>query len=301
MIAETIGVFAGGYALLLGGLAVFQRDVIYHPAQSCPEPAKCGVPEMTPVPVRGQDGVMVTGWYAPPSTPGKLTVILFHGNGGCIADRAPKARILMDKGYGVLLAGYRGYGGNAGQPSERGLYMDARAAIGWLTNREVPEELIVLYGESLGTGVAVQMGTEHRHLAGLILESPYTCLPDLTPSYLFPGLSALMVDRFDTISKIASVHVPILVVHGEQDGIVPVSFGKTVFQRAWYNKKSAFIPGAGHTDVWDKGGAKAVLDFLQNPEIALVEEKAEDEVDKDDVWQGFVPADPPPASPGEGG
>lgn len=263
MIAETLGVFAGGYALLVGGLAVFQREMIYHPTADRLDPAEVGVPEMVPVPVRTADGLVVTGWYAPPAAGHAATVVFFHGNAGTLAHRAGKARRLLDAGYGVLLAGYRGYGGNPGKPSEQGLYADARAALGWLMTRGVPECRLVLYGESLGTGVAVQMAAERAELAALVLEAPFTRLPDLAPPYLLPGMAeALMVDRYDSLSKIADNRAPLLILHGEQDTLVPAAMGRRVLDAAQGAKEGLFLPPAGHNDIWDHGGVDRLLDFL---------------------------------------
>jgi uncharacterized protein len=263
VIAETLGVFAGGYALLVGGLAVFQRDMIYHPGSELVNPVQAGVPEMIPVPVRTQDNLVITGWYAPATRPDAATVVLFHGNAGTLAHRAHKARMLLDAGYGVFLAGYRGYGGNPGRPSEAGLYDDARAALAWLAACGIPKSQVIVYGESLGTGVAVQMATEHPNLAALVLEAPFTRLPDLAPAFLLPGFAdMLMVDRYDSLSKIPSVRAPLLVLHGEHDGIVPVDMGRRVFAAASCRKEGAFLAQAGHNDLWDHGGGERVLKFL---------------------------------------
>ena len=264
VIAETLGIFAGGYALLVGGLAMFQRDMIYHPGTQVVDPVEAGVPEMVPVPVRTSDGLSLTGWYAPPKDEDAATILLFHGNAGTLAHRANKARTLMDAGYGVFLAGYRGYGGNPGRPSEDGLYADARAALGWLAgSREVPLDRIALYGESLGTGIAVQIATEHPELAALVLEAPFTRLPELAPPFVLPGMAdMLMVDRYDSLSKIDAVRPPLLILHGEQDGVVPVAMGRRMLEAATGEKHGTFLPQAGHNDLWQLGAAEPVLEFL---------------------------------------
>lgn len=264
VIAETLGVFAGGYALLVGGLAVFQRDMIYHPGGEQIEPAAAGVPEMLPVPVRTQDDLVVTGWYAPPTDPTAATVVFYHGNSGSVAHRAHKARILLNAGHGVFLAGYRGYGGNPGRPSEAGLYADARAALVWLLTRGVPEHRVVLYGESLGTGIATQIASEYEDLAGLVLEAPFTRLPDLAPPFVLPGFAQmLMVDRYDSLAKIGYNRAPLLILHGEHDGVVPVGMGRQMLAAANSAKQGVFLSRAGHNDTWENGGSERVLHFLQ--------------------------------------
>lgn len=263
VIAETLGLFAGGYLLLMGGMAVFQRDMIYHPGSERMEPSQAGLPEMVAVQVRTEDGHIGTSWYAPPKERHLPTIVFFHGNAGTLAHRAHKARALLDRGYGVLLVGYRGYGGNPGRPTEDGLYNDARAALAWLIRKGIDANRIVLYGESLGTGVAVQMAGEFPGLCAVVLESPFTRLPDLAPAYVLPPVAqALMIDRFDNRAKIPHVTAPLLILHGEHDGLVPVAMGRELLRAARAEKEGAFLPNAAHNDIWEHGGAEAVLDFL---------------------------------------
>ncbi|WP_173980945.1 alpha/beta hydrolase [Magnetospirillum sp. UT-4] len=265
VIAETLGAVAGGYLLLTGGMAVFQRDFIYHPAtEPPPPPAEIGLPEMVPVTMITGDGYVITGWYAPAQNPRAATVVLFHGNAGTLAHRARKARAFLDAGFGMFLAEYRGYGGNPGKPSEEGLYADARAVMTWLSNAGIPSAKVVVYGESLGSGVAVQMAAEAERLAALVLEAPFTSLPDLAPPYLLPGSARLlMVDRYDNAAKIGPLEMPLLIIHGEQDGLVPAAMGRALFAAATAAEKELSIhPEAAHNDVWDLGGGEAALDFL---------------------------------------
>ncbi|HLO75314.1 MAG TPA: alpha/beta hydrolase [Magnetospirillum sp.] len=264
MFPETLGVFAGGYALLVGGLAIFQRDMIYHPGTSLPDPGQVGVPEMTPVPVRTSDGMVVTGWYAAPADPARPTVVYCHGNARTLAERAHKARLLLDAGYGVFLVGYRGYGGNPGRPSEQGLYADARAVVGWVMGRDVPMDKVVLYGESLGTGVAVQLATELPDVRALVLEAPFTRLPDLAPAYVPPAIvPALMLDHYDSLAKIGGITAPLLIMHGEHDGIVPIAMGRRMLDAAHGNAEGLFLAEAGHNNLWEHGAGDAVLAFIE--------------------------------------
>lgn len=290
MIAETLGAFAGGYALLVGGLAVFQRDMIYHPGDSLPSPEQAGVPEMVPVPVRTSDGLVVTGWYAPPTRAGHATIVYCHGNARTLAQRAHKARLLLDGGYGVFLVGYRGYGGNPGRPSENGLYADARAAIGWLIGRGVPAERLALYGESLGTGIATQMAVEVLDLAALVLEAPFTRLPDLAPPYLLPGLaSALVVDQYDSLAKLPALRLPMMVVHGEHDGVVPVAMGRRLVEAARGRAHGLFLAGAGHNDLWEHGAGDAVIAFLDRLRDGGGERDEDDNLERGEA-EGLGPA-----------
>lgn len=260
---ELLGAAAGGYVLLLvAALAAFQRDMIYFPGTAMPPPAEAGLERVEVAGLEGESGTL-TGWHIPPADPAALTIVLFHGNAGTIAHRAHKARTLTEAGYGVLLAGYRGYGGNPGSPSEAGLVADGSVALDWLAGRGVPDSRIVLYGESLGTGVAAALAADRPGLAALVLEAPFTRLPALAPPYLLPGLAdLLMVDRFDTLSRMGLIQAPLLVVHGERDTLVPPAMGRALLDAASGVKEGRFLPEAGHNDVWERGGAGVVLEFL---------------------------------------
>ncbi|WP_235062902.1 alpha/beta hydrolase [Paramagnetospirillum caucaseum] len=261
MVKTALGL-GGAYLLLVGFVALMQRGLIYHPDATRTRPDQAGLPEMVPVSIKTADGWMVTSWYAPPKSSGRPTIVFFHGNSGTLADRAHKARAFLDAGFGVLLAGYRGYGGNAGSPSEQGLYADAEAAVGWLTGQGVPARRLVLYGESLGSGVAMEMAIR-RQLMMLVLECPFTSLADLAPAYVLPPLAQLLTrDRYDNLYKASSLRMPLLVVHGDKDSLVPVSMGHAVLNAAGSVKEGLFLPEAGHNDVWEHGAGQRIIDFI---------------------------------------
>ncbi len=250
------------YLAILLGIFAWQRDLLYHPFGRSAAPAEVGVPEMKRITVRTADGLRITAWYAPPARPLAPTVALYHGNIGTLAMRAFKARRLLDAGYGVLLAGYRGFDGNPGMPREGGLYADARAALDWLAARGTPAQQIVVYGESLGSGVATQMAIE-RPVAGLVLEAPFTNVPDVAAlRYPLIPVHWIALDWFDNLSKMADLRAPLLVVHGEQDTVVPPGMGRRLLQAAHVPKQAAFLPGAGHIDLYRHGAGEAILKFL---------------------------------------
>ncbi|TAN62626.1 MAG: alpha/beta hydrolase [Magnetospirillum sp.] len=263
IVLEAVLAFGGLYMVLIGAVALGQRGMIYHPDPVRSDPVEAGVPEMVPVPLRADDGWPVGGWYAPPRNPAKATVVFFHGNSGTVGSRAFKARALLDDGYGVFLLEYRGYGGSPGSPSEKGLYADGRAAIQWLVGRGVPASRLVLYGESLGSGVAMEM-TRLIEPMMVVLECPFTTLPDLAPPYILPVLArAFMVDRFDNLSKVPRLTVPLLVVHGDHDETVPVAMGHALLHAADTIKEGVFLPAARHNDLWDHGAGERILDFIR--------------------------------------
>ena len=197
---------------------------------------------------------------APPQ-PGKAVILYFHGNGGSLWNRRDRARALTETGRGLLMVSYRGYSGSSGTPTEEGLRIDARTAYDWLARRYEPSR-IVLYGESLGTGVAVRLATE-RPVGGLILDAPYTSAADVASlAYWFVPVSWLMRDQFRSVDIIGRVKAPILVLHGDRDRIIPFAFGEELFAAAPEPKRFVRLPGVGHGAVLESGGLEAVDAFL---------------------------------------
>ncbi|MFQ5984928.1 MAG: alpha/beta hydrolase [Alphaproteobacteria bacterium] len=249
------------YGLIVGSLYLAQRRLLYFPDRSQPDLARSGVPEMEEVRLATDDGLELLAWYRP-AEQGRPTLVFFHGNAGHIGDRGGKVRPYLDAGLGVLLVSWRGYGGNPGRPTEEGLYADGRAALGFLDAAGVPAWRVVLYGESLGGGVAVRMAAE-REVGALVLEAPFTSVADVAARhYWYLPARRLLRDRFDAAARIARVRAPILVLHGERDAVVPVALGRALFAKAPEPKEARFYPEAGHNDLHHSGVAKAVLDFL---------------------------------------
>lgn len=255
--------FVAVYALIVGVMFTYQRDFIYRPdqirrVQPSYYPMLAGVQE---VELKTADGLKVYAWYWP-APAGRPTVAIFHGNGGSLRSQRYRLAYFKDAGMGVFLLGYRGYAGSDGSPSEDGLYEDARTSLAWLNANGVADGSIVLYGESLGTGVASKMATEHK-VAAVVLESPYTSLTDVA-EWQFPYLPVrwLMWDRFDTLSRIGEVKAPVLVMHGDRDVVVPQDFGRQVFSAANAPKESLWLEGRGHNEIFDNGGFTATRDFI---------------------------------------
>jgi len=262
---NVIAVVVGVYTALVGALYLIQRELIYHPGHSMRSPAASGMPEMRPIEVTAADGVTVVSWYSP-ARAGKPTIVYFQGNAGNISDRAFKARPYLDAGFGLLLAGYRGYGGNPGDPSEQGLYADGRAQLAFLAGEGVGPGQWVLYGESLGSGIAVQLAVEQAAktpVAAMVLESPYTSLGDAAAAhYPFVPARTLVKDRFDSLDKIGRIRTPLFVTHGENDDVVPIALGKRLFEAARPPKESHWVAGGGHNDLYDHGAAATAIAFL---------------------------------------
>jgi hypothetical protein len=237
-------------AVLLVLVWALQRRLIYLPAGG-PVPSAGGVlPGGEDVTFDTEDGLRLRGWFVPgrPVATG-ATVLVFDGNAGNRSARAPLGAALAGAGTSVLLFDYRGYGGNPGHPSETGLAADARAAYGYLLSRpDVRPESIVYFGESLGGAVAIGLAVEHPP-AALVLRSPFTSLADVGRlHYPYLPVRALLKDRYDSASRIRSVHCPLLVLAGGADGIVPASHSRRLYELAAHPKRYVEIPDAGHND-----------------------------------------------------
>ena len=236
--------------LLIAAIWVFQRRLIYFPFGHVPAPSLVGLTAAEPVVFPTTDGLRLHGWLAPPREPrAGATVLVFNGNAGHRGFRATLAAALSERGYGVLLFDYRGYGGNPGTPTEEGLATDARAARAFLLARpESAATRLVYFGESLGSGVAARLAAEHRP-AALVLRSPFTSMADVG-AWHYPLLPVrwLLSDRFDTASRIAGLGCPLLVVAGDQDTIIPIAQSRRVFDAAAEPKRFVTIAGADHND-----------------------------------------------------
>jgi fermentation-respiration switch protein FrsA (DUF1100 family) len=248
----------------LGG-AANRGLILYHPDTWLPSPTEAGAPDMRPVQIMTKDGLKLTSWFDPPDDPDKPVLLFFMGDTGSFANYASEFVPFTEKGYGLFLLGYRGFGGNPGEPSEKGLYNDARAAVDWLQGKGYDLRRIVFYGHSLGTGIAVEMAIEYPAQA-VVLEAPYTTLPDTVQMNL-PMVKSnwFMKDRYDNIAKIAKIKIPLLIIQGTKDEVIPVAQGKALFKAALGPKLSHFIPGGGHSNLFDYGSTKLVMDFLENP------------------------------------
>lgn len=244
------GVVVAGLALLLALAWLFRRRLIYFPARQSPPSAAELFPHAQDVELRTDDGLRLGGWFVPAqSSRTGVAVIVFNGNGGHRGFRAPLAAALADLGLDVLLFDYRGYGGNRGDPTESGLLADARAAHAYLVNRhDVDPARIVYFGESLGAGVAIALALEHPP-AGLVLRSPFTSLPDVARvHYPFLVGDFLLRDRFPSLARIGRLAVPVLVIAGERDRIVPTALSRRLFEAANGPREFLLIPGADHND-----------------------------------------------------
>lgn len=257
------------YGAMLLTLVLMQRRIVFNPSLEKADLKAAGLSEqMAEVRVSTPDGLMLTSWWAPAMRPDGRVIVYFHGNAGHLGGRAQRIRPYLEAGYGVLLVGYRGYGGNPGIPSETGFYTDARANLDFLSAHRVRPAQVVLFGESLGSAVAIQMATERNALA-LVLEAPLaSVLRSARVRYPLFAFDFLVKDKFDSLSKIAKVRIPVLVVHGKRDRITRAQFGRMLFEAANEPKFAHFLPEAGHGDLIEHGLAGKVMEFLDRLPIS---------------------------------
>jgi fermentation-respiration switch protein FrsA (DUF1100 family) len=239
-----------------------QRRYLYFPEATRPDVATTGVASARTITVSTQDGLDLLAWLSPAANEAKPVVLYLHGNGGHIGYRARRLAQMNSLGWGVLLLEYRGFGGNPGTPTEAGLYLDAQAAYAALLALRIPARRIVLWGESLGTGIAVRLAAE-MEVGAVLLESPYTSLLAIGQKrFPFVPVSWLLRDRFDLIGRIGAVHAPLLVMTGGRDDVIPPAMGQAVFAAANHPKVFWLAPDAGHNNLAEAGAFDVVQAFV---------------------------------------
>ena len=251
-----------GYGIFVGGMFVAQRHMMYHPGDDLPDLTLSQIAGFEEVVLTTDDGLDLMAWYLPASD-GHQTFVVTHGNAGHIGHRTGKLAELAEAGYGLLLVEYRGFGGNPGKPTEEGLYLDADAGFTYLAERGVAPEEVIAYGESLGTAVAVEMAVRHP-VAAVVLEAPFTSIADVAATHYWyvPMARWLVLDRYDSEDRIGRIDAPLLILHGDDDGVVPAKLGRELFDAAAEPKTYWQAPNGNHNDLYDHGAAMAVIDFL---------------------------------------
>lgn len=263
LILRMLGFLIVAYAAVTLLMYIFQRNLQYFPHQPMPaSPAEAGVPQMKEITVVTEDHLRLIGWYAAPPSKDSKVILFFHGNGGNISHRTGKAAYFIESGYGVYLAEYRGYGGNPGKPSEAGLYKDARAAAKFLMEQGISPQRIIVYGESIGTGPAIEISREIQPYQ-LILEAPFSSILAIARQvYYWMPVDFILKDKFDNMPKIKDIKSPLLIVHGDEDGTVPISLTKELYEAANHPKEFITINGAGHNDLYEHHAGHVILERL---------------------------------------
>ncbi|MBA2711214.1 MAG: alpha/beta fold hydrolase [Tatlockia sp.] len=240
---------------------LFQRQLIYFPSREIPNRSLFQAEDMQEISLPTTDGLKLLAWFKP-AFPNKPTLLYLHGNAGHIGHRMTLIRQLLSTGFGVFLLEYRGYGGNKGKPSEQGLYIDARSAVHFLEQQGVPPQHLVVYGESLGTGVAVKMASEFQ-ICALILQSPFSSLSAVA-RYHYPWIFIRPSDKFNSLALIDIIKAPLLILHGKSDPVVPFDQGLELYNQAIEPKKMIAFDNKGHNNLWDYQFAFEIINFIHS-------------------------------------
>ncbi|HVR33571.1 MAG TPA: alpha/beta hydrolase [Acidimicrobiia bacterium] len=247
-----------GTFVLVALVWTFQRRLIYFPAALTPTAVPSGVEAVS---YTTEDGVTLDAWYLAAADETHGTVIVFNGNAGNRAGRQPLGEALRVNGFSVLLTDYRGYGGNPGRPTEQGLAADARAALAYVRGRsDTVPDAIFYFGESLGAAVAIGLAHDDPP-AALVLRSPFTSLIDIAGThYPFLPASILLRDRYPNLDLIGAIDVPLLVVAGTLDQIVPIDQSRRVLEAAAGFARLLELPDADHNDAELASGDRMIAE-----------------------------------------
>jgi hypothetical protein len=237
--------FVAIYILMTAGLAVFQRRLQYFPDRHLADPAQAGMSGVEDLRLTTDDGETLVAWYVH-AKDGHPLILYFHGNGGALVDRVQRFLAFTASGYGLLAISYRGYGGSTGSPTQKGLMEDAETAYRQARTRGYDGGRIVLVGESLGTGVAIALAATHE-AAALVLDSPFSSAVDVAAAHypMFP-VNWLMFDKYRSDLAIGDVRIPILVLHGDDDDVVPIRLARRLFELANEPKTFMLVSGGKH-------------------------------------------------------
>ncbi|MDE2065576.1 MAG: alpha/beta hydrolase [Bradyrhizobium sp.] len=240
---------------------VMQRSLVFPKLAGHVTAVEAGFPEAQEVVLHTSDGERLVAWYVPPK-PDKPLFIYFHGNGDTLNWRVGRDRKLVADGSGLLAVSYRGYEGSTGSPSEDGMHLDAAAAYAFAADHQIGPDRIVLWGQSLGTGVAVWLAVE-RKIKALVLESPYTSVADVAAmNYPLLPVRWLLKDQFHSDWLISKVTAPVLVFHGAKDETVPISFGQRLYNLVKAPKCFVRFPLGGHDDLDDGKIVASIRGFI---------------------------------------
>ena len=251
------------YFFVLVFLYFYQRNLLYLPNENNYSGDKISV-DIQKVKIPTSDNIELLGWYHEKNLKDHKTLVYFHGNAGSLENRIHKLNHFKNMNINFLIIAWRGFSGNNGKPTEEGLYIDGKSAIDWLIKKGVDEKNLILYGESLGTGVATHLA-QNKNYAGVILETPFTSMIDTAKKfYPYIPVSLLLKDKFENYKKINNINSPILVMHGEVDQIVPFFMGKKIYELANKPKYSYFTKYDDHMMEYDENLVLALKSFLKS-------------------------------------
>ena len=248
------------YFIITFFLYFFQRNLLYYPTENNYYGDELKV-SIEKIKINTKNNLELLSWYHKKNSRYK-TILFLHGNAGTLENRIHKINHFKDIKINFLILSWRGFSGNNGKPTEQGLYDDAISAIRWLKNQGFEERDIIIYGESLGTGVATEIA-QNKNFAGIILESPFTSMVDVGKNkYPFFPIGLLLKDKYESYKKIKNINSPILIMHGEDDSIVPFFMGQKMYELANEPKYSYFSKYDDHMMEYNEKLLKELKNFI---------------------------------------
>ncbi len=261
--AHILLIFVVIYFFVLISTYFFQRNLLYHPTENNYSGDQLTV-SIEKVKIKTKDNIELMSWYHSKNSNDYKTILFLHGNAGSLENRIHKINHFKDINVNFLLISWRGFSGNEGKPTEKGLYQDARSAVAWLKSRDISENDIIIYGESLGTGVATEIA-QNKNFGGIILESPFTSMVDAgKDKYPYLPVRLLLKDKYESDKKIKNIKSPILIMHGKVDNIVPFHMGEKMYELANQPKYSYFSEYDDHMMEYNEKLLKALSKFIDS-------------------------------------
>jgi len=241
----TVSSVVLAYFIIILFVYFYQRNLLYHPSENNYLNDKITF-SYEEIFIETDKNIKLKSWFIKKDLNKFKTILIFHGNAGNLFNRVYKLNELNKLDINILLISWRGFSGNKGKSTEKNLYHDAEEAVKWLNNRGAISKNIILYGESLGTGAATELGTSNE-FGGIILESPFTSIANAAKIY-YPYLpvNIILKDRYDSIGKIKNITTPILIMHGKKDNIIPQKMGLELYEKANQPKFSYFPENDDH-------------------------------------------------------
>jgi len=251
------------YFFIIISTYIFQRNLLYHPTENNYFGDRLLV-SIQKIKIKTKDNIELEAWYHNKNLNDYKTILFLHGNAGSLENRIHKINHFKDIKVNFLLVSWRGFNGNKGKPTEEGLYEDANSAIRWLNSKGIKDNNIILYGESLGTGIVTEVA-QYKSFSGIILESPFTSMIDAgKDKYPFLPVKLLLKDKYESNKKMKNINIPILVMHGKADKLVPFHMGKKIFELANKPKYSYFSEHDNHMMEYNEKLLKALKDFINS-------------------------------------
>jgi len=251
------------YFFILISTYLFQRNLLYHPGENNYSGDQLTV-FIEKVKIKTEDNIELMSWYHSKNLNNYKTILFLHGNAGSLENRIHKINHFKDMNVNFLLISWRGFSGNDGKPTEKGLYQDAKSAVTWLKSKGISENDIVIYGESLGTGVATEIA-QNKNFGGVILESPFTSMVDAgKDKYPYLPVRLLLKDKYESDKKIKNINSPILIMHGKVDNIVPFHMGKKMYELANQPKYSYFSQYDDHMMEYNEKLLEVLREFIES-------------------------------------